>query len=370
MAPALASSTPAAQGRLRVLDLLRFVAASAVMLFHFTGVADRRQWGQDPRELFPELWFTRFGQYGVDLFFIISGFVILMSVWGRTPGDFAVSRVSRLFPAYWFSVAFALAVFAATGLYAEYGPGTENMWQRFLPNLTMLQRGAGVSHMEGLYWTLWVELHFYALIALLVWRGVTYNRCVAFMIGWLLLGLYAQEGDSQLLKALLIPDWAPNFIAGMAFFLIYAYGSNIVPWLLVAASWALATAYWPRHIERWLYWHGVHEYVSPAVITAIFLTMALVATHRLDWIRWRRLTVLGALTYPLYLVHLTVLRPVTHYLYPQYGRWQVLAIAVAVALLLAYLVYRLVEQPGQRWLRTRLRTALTQIRSVRQPASR
>lgn len=42
---------------------------------------------------------TRYGYAGVNLFFVISGFVILMSVWGRTAPQFIASRVSRLYPA-------------------------------------------------------------------------------------------------------------------------------------------------------------------------------------------------------------------------------------------------------------------------------
>lgn len=41
---------------------------------------------------------------------MVSGFVICMSAWGRSVGDFAVSRVSRLFPAYWAAVAFTTLV--------------------------------------------------------------------------------------------------------------------------------------------------------------------------------------------------------------------------------------------------------------------
>src|SRR4051812_29624865 len=92
-------------GRLRELDLLRFVAAAAVMLHHFTGVPAPEWPGGNARSICPGLGeVTRFGFLGVELFFLISGFVILMSAWARRVGDFAVSRFVRLFPAYWVSV--------------------------------------------------------------------------------------------------------------------------------------------------------------------------------------------------------------------------------------------------------------------------
>src|SRR5690554_5644422 len=86
--------------RLRVLDLLRFGAALAVVLFH---LVETSAWGT--RFAFPALsGVTMFGVYGVRLFFVISGFVILMSAWGHSPGRFVISRIARLYPAYWASV--------------------------------------------------------------------------------------------------------------------------------------------------------------------------------------------------------------------------------------------------------------------------
>ena len=87
--------------RLRELDLLRFVAAMLVMLHHYVGRL--AGWGVQNHHNMPGLAaVTHFGNLGVDLFFLISGFVILMSAWGRGVGDFAVSRVVRIFPSYWF----------------------------------------------------------------------------------------------------------------------------------------------------------------------------------------------------------------------------------------------------------------------------
>ncbi len=95
--------------RLYVLDGLRLVAALMVVLFHY--VALYGGWENNPRAVFPSLHgYARYGWLGVEVFFLISGFVICMSTWGRSLGDFVVSRVSRIYPAYWVAVLLTAAV--------------------------------------------------------------------------------------------------------------------------------------------------------------------------------------------------------------------------------------------------------------------
>src|SRR5699024_4925121 len=91
--------------RLRAMDALRMVAALAIVVFHFT-TRDNGRWGDVlPFEVFPDVSaIARYGYAALHLFFTISGFVILMSVWGRTPRQFIASRVSRLYPAFWIAV--------------------------------------------------------------------------------------------------------------------------------------------------------------------------------------------------------------------------------------------------------------------------
>ena len=295
--------------RLRELDLLRFAAALAVMLHHFTGVRYYTPW-RDATKVFPDASkATGYGYLGVQLFFVISGFVILMSAWDRRPGDFAVSRFVRLFPAYWAGVGLVLFVYFATGQSTGYPVTKIGPIERVLPNLTMLQTGIGAPDSESVYWTLWVEVHFYVLIGLLVWRRITYSRALVFIGAWLLAGAFALESGNRLLVAMLIPMHAPYFAAGMAFFLVRRYGGNVVLWLLVTGCWALGVYYGVRYVSPFTTQPRYDAYAIPAIVTGIFLIMALVATGKLAWLRWRGLTVLGALTYPLYLVHETVSRP-------------------------------------------------------------
>src|SRR5689334_5092656 len=81
--------------RLLELDALRGIAVLGVMFFHYTTLYMS---AYDPT---PTLFDFCFGQHGIHLFFIISGFVIYMTLEKSSPMDFIVSRFSRLYPAYW-----------------------------------------------------------------------------------------------------------------------------------------------------------------------------------------------------------------------------------------------------------------------------
>jgi len=83
-------------GRIQELDSLRGIAAVAVVLYHFT-----YRFGELYEFQTPPPFQVTLGQYGVQLFFIISGFVIFMTLnRTRRPLDFVVSRFSRLHPTY------------------------------------------------------------------------------------------------------------------------------------------------------------------------------------------------------------------------------------------------------------------------------
>ncbi|MGV9630616.1 acyltransferase family protein [Streptomyces sp. NPDC003487] len=96
--------------RLALVDGLRLAAALFVAAFHFLGTTNPAILGESPKE-FSYLVHRAalYGWLGVEMFFLISGYVICMSAWGRSPGQFAVSRISRLFPAYWFVILLIVA---------------------------------------------------------------------------------------------------------------------------------------------------------------------------------------------------------------------------------------------------------------------
>ncbi|GLX96417.1 acyltransferase [Herbidospora sp. NBRC 101105] len=345
---AAAVDPPFVQPRLRVLDLLRFVAAMAVVLFHF---GETRAWGTV--NAFPALsGVTMFGSYGVRLFFMISGFVILMSAWGRTPGEFVVSRIARLYPAYWASV-IILGGIALMGFITDHRPTLSEL----LANLTMFQHGLRIRDLEIVYWTLWHELVFYVMIACFAVVGITYRRVLGFMGGWIFLLALAERLDISLLKVGLAQFGAPYFIAGMSLYLIYRFGNSLLPWLFVGLAYAFGLVQLlgegPSAIKR--FGEPLGTALVVGVISLMFLVMILVALGRLDGIDWRGLTLLGALTYPLYLFHHHVGFLMIQWLNPVLGHRVTLPVVIGIVLVVAWAVYRFVEVPAQ----PRLKAALS-----------
>lgn len=269
--------------RMPELDALRGLAALAVTLFHFTYfIAD--MFPGTPRAAFA----LEYGWFGVQLFFAISGFVILLTL-DRTvrAADFLRGRFWRLFPTYWLAMALT---FVAMHLFGPVRLQTEG-WE-FAVNLLMVQLYleplTGVRMVDGAYWSLNVELLFYAVM-LLLWRLRLLGRIEIVLALWLALK-WAWPWLDPAVTTLLLLNHLPFFAIGIASYRIFAGQRRVVeqvPLLL------------------WIYVCVVRNHAAPSPILAaglISLFLA-IATGRLAWFRWQPLRWLGDLSYPLYLLH-------------------------------------------------------------------
>ncbi|EGD45395.1 acetyltransferase [Nocardioidaceae bacterium Broad-1] len=346
--PDAAPRTPAkapSLGRMAALDGLRLLAAVAVMLYHFTA-RENPAWGEGtvPPDIFPELSrYTMFGQFGVDLFFVISGFVILMSAWGRPVSAFVTSRVTRLFPAYWAGV--LLTAFLLVVLWPER---KEVQLSDIATNLTMVQSAFGVSSVDGVYWTLWFELRFYVMIGVLLLVGLTGARALAFAALWPTAAVMADTAGSGLLANLLLAEYAPLFACGMAMYMVARDRSSMLAWLVLAQNVVLSVTWCAGNTrDRLIGWTTL----EPTVMQCVLMTLgciglvALVTLTPLRRLNSRILTTAGLLTYPLYLIHQYWGWWIISGLHNDLPPYAVLAIAGGVAITLAALVHVLVERP-------------------------
>jgi peptidoglycan/LPS O-acetylase OafA/YrhL len=353
-------------GRIAVLDGFRLLAATMVVFYHYVGVPNAKigrtgrtdvlAWGTSAANVFPHFLnqLASYGWTGVELFFMISGFVICMSGWGRRPADFFVSRVVRLVPAYWAATLLTAAVIM---IFPRLTSGAR--FSVVLTNLTMVQSAYGVPNLVPAYWTLFIELTFYLLFGLVAIGGITYRRMVTFCVLWSVASLVAADAHRELLSNIINPPYSPFFVAGIAFFLIHKFGGNLLLWAIVAYSWLISVNQ-PHTDPPW-----------PVVvlITAFFVVMAIVATHRLDGIQWRWLPLAGALTYPLYLIHQDIGFTAFSYLKNLAPAWVIAGLVYLAMLGIAWLIHRGVEQPFAPLLRRKLTAAVESVRRSGPPAT-
>jgi peptidoglycan/LPS O-acetylase OafA/YrhL len=233
------------------------------------------------------------------LFFVISGFVIFMTLNRcRTPFEFIRSRVIRLFPAFW-----AALTTSAIVLYFGHLPGRSASFQRIAVNLSMVPGLLGVRPVDPVYWTLQIELCFYAIMLLLFATGHLRNA-VWFMVGLLALGVMLrvflpQKGaflahhprlasTDKKMRELLILAYVPAFLIGM---LIYenTRSPRRWHWAIVAACLAVSLAFSPTI-----------DFVSLVLFGGIVYGAA---RRWLPILETRALLYLGFISYSLYLTH-------------------------------------------------------------------
>ncbi|MGW0419241.1 acyltransferase family protein [Streptomyces sp. NPDC003015] len=349
--------------RLYAIDGIRLLAALMVAVHHYAGTRrvdqpDNRVWDRPVSDVMPTVFrFASYGWIGVEIFFVISGFVICMSCWGRTPRQFFTSRVIRLYPAYWFAIVFTTAVLVAL-------PG---VWDRLrtrdvLLNFTMLQSGSGVMNVDGVYWTLWSELRFYLLFLVVVRSGLTYRKVVVFCCVWGAAAMLAPISKLPLLELVANPEGAWYFIAGLSLYLMHRFGQDLLLWGILAMAWLMGQRELGIRIDEVEHvsgWRG-----SVAIFTVFLLAMVAIALGATDRVRWRWLVTAGALTYPLYLTHYAAGTAVINRLRDTMDARLLVVCVIAGFLLLSWLVHRFVERPVARLLKRGLDTSFARLRNA------
>ncbi|MCB2048464.1 MAG: acyltransferase [Novosphingobium sp.] len=317
--------------RLAELDALRGIAALGVVLFHYTVKAP---------EVLPGVVTVDYGlpvgNYGVQLFFAISGFVIFMTLERtKSSADFAFARFTRLFPAYWAAILLttgALHLLGATDLTKSSSV--------VATNFTMLQGFLYVEAVDGVYWSLTVELAFY-LCMWALWRAGALHRIepilclwIAMRFAWILFPQLPSLGAK-----LLLVDHIAFFAIGVAAYRVrmgFRRWRDQIP-VLLSGLIAVAMA------------DGAEMALIYCGTTAIFF--ALVA-ERLAFLDRPVLLWLGALSYPLYLVHQNIGYAFIAALEAAgVPAWTALIAAFALALGLAQMIHDFVETPSLRVLR-------------------
>ncbi len=322
--------------RIPELDALRGIAALLVVGFHYT-----TKFGElygHPQEI--GINFSH-GHFGVQLFFCISGFVIAMTL-DRTSSwmDFVVSRFSRLYPSFWVAVATTFLVVSILGL-----PGKEVGIEHVPANLTMVPNLLKANMVDGVYWTLQVELFFYIIMLLLHLSGfLKHIHAVSFVwLGMQAIYLVAKSFYSldlpYTVASFLILPYISFFTIGIVAYQAYKFQRTIsvadIAILLFANAISSGSGF-----GTWL----VH-----CMCVAVFIGLS---QGYLRPICVKPLLFAGTISYALYLLHENIGWAVMLKLYAL-GLHPAITIlgALLLAIILSWLLVRFVEQPAMRKIR-------------------
>lgn len=345
---------------IRNLQALRAVAAYLVVLYHFLAL--------QASQVFPGARYLSFGAAGVDIFFVISGFIMVVTTMKReiAPAEFLLHRIARIVPVYWvitlLLASIALCGFKPAGL-LRLQPDWLAQSLLFIP----FDRDGRLEPIISVGWTLNYEMFFYILFAaaLFIRSALTRTLVLCLVMVSLATAQIWMPAPAMLLGFYTTPIIL-EFAYGCALGYVFARSQHartpnpaifVAAILLGVAIIALAqmTRFGPSieltGFSRPLIWGTAGLLI---VAGAVFL-------ERAKWIvpfDW--LVELGNASYSIYLIHALLI----HIAVKIAGVFFPIGVAsLALNLLITVLgstacglfLYRTVELPANQWLRTRLR---------------
>ena len=340
-------STVSQTSRVEVLDLLRLAAVLGVVLYHFGF------WGPTsngiPQAAIPALAaFAKYGFLGVPVFFIISGFVIAYSAEGRTATGFAIARFSRIYPTFVFCMTLTFLAIVFLG-----PPHFDTGWAQWFANLIIAAPALGQAYMDTSYWSLVIEVMFYAWVAVLIAAGLFPRRIDAIIQIWLGITFTNELTiDALWAEKLFLADDSGFFAVGLLIYEFYRGRRGAMLYSMLALSIGTAVFQAPHKLVKLApHTGGVFDEWIVAAICLGSVAVIFMATQ----VRRVRLPAgltlaLGGLTYPLYLLHMQFGYVLLEHQAPANAVPLVVTIIFAMTLL-AWAVWRYVERPAQRWTR-------------------
>lgn len=332
--------------RIETLDGLRGVAALVVLISHCGNAGFLPDWTGGG-----------LGQMGVALFYVLSGF-LMSHLYIRKPFDrverrrYAVARVARVLPLFYFVVVIAGVVLLAGGpsFYGFHGTGM------FLMNVLLI-------YGTDVLWSIPVEIQYY-IVFVFIWMSYASGRhltCLAVIIA--LQAATAVLSYLTIVEARILSFWMQFFLFGHLLALVLqTHGANLrrcaahpmtapAAWLVLAIA-VIA----PPEVRRELGWPVLHNFMDPvsAGYPALITVFALLAVGPFALLSNRLFRWLGGISFSLYLLHWPIVRNAKEIL----GEWAEVpgagfAFVLITSLALSALANRVLELPAQTALRRR-----------------
>jgi peptidoglycan/LPS O-acetylase OafA/YrhL len=295
-----------------------------------------------------EAWHFDLGQFGVALFFLISGFVIPFSLRRVSLPTFAVRRVIRIYPVYWCALLILVGILS----YQSHKYHTALPFGAIaVPfNALIINSYAGQPSIDQVNWTLAIEDLFYITIILVSLTGLLRRPAMIALSATLLAGLAIAVGDA-----------APQSTTGIVIHWL-AFNATFVTFILVGTCWHYAfNREWSSRtaglVGAWvalvwaasLHYGPAHStelgFLVSSVCAAVVFAMVYKARGLLP--RSEAVSWLANISYPLYLVHGVIGYVLLYHLMVKTGRFYLsLTITLTVVIAAAWALHRILEIPS------------------------
>lgn len=298
-------------------------------------------------------WLVVRGGLGVLVFFVVSGFVITNSLLpvrlgGPAVGNFVLRRFVRLSPPYYVSLIVAVVVSSVAAAVKGEWYAAPGSWS-WIAHLAYVPHLLDVPLINGVHWTLYLEMQFYLVFVGALWclQAMSRRGSQWWGVGVVVLALSALlwpvAGWSMATRPVFAAYWFA-FVSGV---LVCWWSRSIIPaWLCGGYHVVLAAA--------WLV--SGEQMIGAAVVTGSLVAVATAAERMGTWLNGRRVQFLGAVSYSLYLIHAPVIGVV------DWARGLLLGdsaaaeaigavAAVGCSVVAAWVLWWSVEQPAIAWSR-------------------
>lgn len=328
--------------RFSELDALRGIASLMVVIFHYT--FDRGE----------GTFCLSIGCVAVDLFFIISGFVILLTIEKITNWrEFLLNRFSRLYPAYWVCVSITALVMVLAYNYGFLANTDVNLITVYLTNLTMVQAYFNISNIDGSYWTLIVELLFYIYILFFILFNKkhlieivgVFFLILSFLNRYFIDDLLANENIFQITNKIPLLIYFPLFYSGILFYNMKFIKKTTLRWLLLIVSYTIQLFIFNRLYNDS---SALSFELYLCTLTTIYLLFILFIYNKLSFIVNKITLWLGSISYVLYLIHqfigVNVIIPfLTNHL--KLNIWLAIPMTMVIIMAISYIIMKYIEKP-------------------------
>lgn len=342
--------------RLATIDALRGVAALLVAIFHIRGALGENLSNWLPTWIFETL---SIGFVGVAIFFVISGFVIALTLSSREVnlsfvGRFALRRSLRLDPPYWFAIAAEiLLIYVAMRVFPGQTTAVPPSVEKIIAHIFYLQDILGYGNIAAVFWTLCIELQFYLFYAFCLAVVQTPTQPLIDSNGHLSSRAVVVFGLTAITGILCVNKWVTPPVPGLFIsYWPYFLAGAMIAWVYASG---LKEQYFYGYFSILLLCVLVQPtpYLVAALITSAFLLY--VAKRRIfsTALAFKPLLYLGTISYSLYLFHSIVgWRAVilVKKLHPDaFSPTLTIVVflgALAASILSADLAFRLIERPS------------------------